>query len=471
MGGISVVCSYSVDDIRTVLTSEKYKNLPSTGKLWVAENYNSDPYPGECDDDSKNIPETTLNALKSHPLMWDSVPSIESQTTDSLPLLTSEGLGKQFTKILVAEVPDIAGTIHKVMYIGTDQGTVIKALYGDQAAYKYIITEFIVDEDSRDVLIMTMSDESLYIAFDDKVIQVPMQFCDRYTNCYSCVAARDPHCSWDTESSTCVTGGDDTGNLIQDVPGGNVALCSVQPNDKPLDKCVKKVPLDSAVIFDCKVMGAIFMKDGDEITVDGVKYIRLNGVGLLITNFKESDSGVYSCTVGGEIVAECWLISANQTLSTNVPEIHNLNLGPENITYPENTTVNLYCMFTGCFDTEYRWLNKDGIEVIETGSVMLESDCAANNESKIISWLEAIVGEETQTYTCEVDHVTKVFEIKPGAIENDANCRKDHMQWEIDYYDEIKKLNDWRQQANCTDENDDKIEINSCEMKDYCGIP
>ena len=76
--------------------------------------------------------------------------------------------------------------------------------------------------------------DAVYIGTTEALYRFPVANCGRFADdCCACVASRDPHCAYDPSANLCVpTNNGGTGNnngLIQDVAGGDIAVCSAPP--------------------------------------------------------------------------------------------------------------------------------------------------------------------------------------------------------------------------------------------------
>uniref|UniRef100_A0ABM0M8H1 Semaphorin-4G-like n=1 Tax=Saccoglossus kowalevskii TaxID=10224 RepID=A0ABM0M8H1_SACKO len=260
------------------------------------------------------------------------------------------------------------------------RGSILKVLFDDE----YVIEETYVTEEAKPVPLMKLSEtlQSLYLAFDDQVIQVPMQYCERHTNCYSCVTARDPHCSWDTESSTCVTGGDDKGKFLQNVSYTGGSGCGCQDVSRIVTTTTVTGNEGMAVILPFKLpVDVMVKKENNDVNIDNAKYILVIGVGLVITNLELSDSATYNFTA-----------KADGTLLASFYLIVKTNKCIENVVSCQNRKVFLFC----CAHTEsnFTW------SPIVDGSPLTETHTECNNK---ISWLSIIVTPDTNTtYTCKI---------------------------------------------------------------------
>ena len=74
----------------------------------------------------------------------------------------------------------------------------------------------------------TGSETHIYLGTDNGIYGIPVADCSSYTDCCSCLNARDPYCGFDTSSHTCVSvvpSNRGSLNLVQDVANGNSSLC------------------------------------------------------------------------------------------------------------------------------------------------------------------------------------------------------------------------------------------------------
>ena len=68
----------------------------------------------------------------------------------------------------------------------------------------------------------------VYVGTTTGIYRVPTSQCGNYTDCCSCVEARDPYCAYDAAAQKCVAVGANQGGsstLIQDVVNGGIGQC------------------------------------------------------------------------------------------------------------------------------------------------------------------------------------------------------------------------------------------------------
>ena len=76
------------------------------------------------------------------------------------------------------------------------------------------------------------SEDALYVGTTDALYKIPVADCGRYTDCCSCLSARDPYCAFDGNLGKCVNVDDDnrdSGQLIQSVADADVGVCMQLP--------------------------------------------------------------------------------------------------------------------------------------------------------------------------------------------------------------------------------------------------
>lgn len=68
------------------------------------------------------------------------------------------------------------------------------------------------------------SEDSIYIGTTDALYKLPVADCQRYTDCWSCIEARDPYCAYNTNTNKCVAVNDGirgSQSLVQSVGDGD----------------------------------------------------------------------------------------------------------------------------------------------------------------------------------------------------------------------------------------------------------
>ncbi|KAM5191865.1 semaphorin-6A isoform 3-T3 [Mantella aurantiaca] len=286
----SAVCAYDMADIASVFTG-RFKEQKSPDSTWtpVPDERVPKPRPGCCAGSatvekyatSNDLPDDTLNFIKTHPLMDEAVPSIVNR-----PLFLRTMVRYRLTKIAVDTA---AGPFqnHTVVFLGSERGVVLKFLA--RTGYSGFLSDSLFLEemnvyntekcsyegaDDKRIIGMQLDKHNgaLYVAFSTCIIWVPLARCERHMKCKkTCIASRDPYCVWMRDAGTCsqLTPGTKA-QFEQDVEHGNtdglgdcqnsfVALNGVIRESylKGHDQLVPVTLLAIAVIL-AFVMGAVF---------------------------------------------------------------------------------------------------------------------------------------------------------------------------------------------------------------------
>ncbi|KAL3181395.1 hypothetical protein MRX96_036949 [Rhipicephalus microplus] len=182
----SAVCAFRVEDIQRVFEGS-FKGQDDINSNWlpIVNSKVPEPRPGQCVNDSRTLPDVTLNFITEHPLMDQAVPSHFGR-----PILVHTGFQYRFTYIAVdPQVETVSGKKYDVLFIGTDTGRVLKAVNGAP------VTNLLVHRPQGRLVVVTHSE----------IQAVPLFSCHRYAaTCADCVALQDPYCAWDSDRSTCV---------------------------------------------------------------------------------------------------------------------------------------------------------------------------------------------------------------------------------------------------------------------------
>ncbi|KAM5261148.1 semaphorin-4D isoform 2-T17 [Hipposideros larvatus] len=233
--GLSAVCAYNLSTAEAVFSRGKYMQsatVEQSHTKWVR--YNGavpSPRPGACINhearaanfsSSLNLPDKTLQFVKDHPLMDDSVTPI-----DNRPRLVKSDVN--YTQIVVDRTQALDGTVYDVMFLSTDRGALHKAISLENNVH--IIEETQLFQDMEPVQTLLLSSKKgrrfVYAGSNSGVVQAPVAFCGKHSTCDDCVLARDPYCTWSLATATCVALhqiNDPIRSLIQDM-SGDVSAC------------------------------------------------------------------------------------------------------------------------------------------------------------------------------------------------------------------------------------------------------
>ncbi|XP_075953888.1 semaphorin-4E-like [Anarhichas minor] len=298
---LSAVCAYRVSDISRVFAEGKYKTpvpVETSFVKWVM--YSGDvpvPRPGSCIDNAArkaginqtlDLPDRTLQFVKDKPLMDQAIQPIGDK-----PLLVRRGA--TFARIIVNQVQAADGEKYSVMFIGTEQGTMLKAVNYD--GEMFIIEEVQLFNPLEPIKILKFSNVTgqLYAGSDYGAAQMPLATCGRSSSCMDCVLARDPYCGWDKVVRECVFLSDSPRGLIQSVKEGDASLC---PDADPVKPMNRSIWPEGNLKLQCpspsNLAKTSWWRDGSPLTASTRLQLLRDGSALIL-NATDSDAGRYRC--------------------------------------------------------------------------------------------------------------------------------------------------------------------------------
>ncbi|CAN8220132.1 unnamed protein product [Coccothraustes coccothraustes] len=304
--GLSAVCAYSLSTVEEVFSKGKYMQFATVEQShhtkWVPY-YGEipNPRPGACINNearasnymsSLNLPDKTLQFVKLHFLMADAVTPMGDR-----PRLVKRDV--KYTQIVVDRVRALSGTMYDVMFIGTDQGALHKAISYENGMHIIEETQLFPNFEPVQTLLLSSKTGRRYVfaGSNSGVVQSPVAFCDKYTTCVDCVLARDPYCAWKPLEASCidiVQEGEMERNWIQNI-GGDASSCSDKVRENPVQHTFKHGSTAELKCSQKSNLAQVVWKFKDDVLrVESPKY-RLLEKALLIFNLSEGDSGVYQC--------------------------------------------------------------------------------------------------------------------------------------------------------------------------------
>lgn len=180
-------------------------------------------------------------------------------------LRTNRGYSYRFTQIAVdPQVKTPGGKTYDVLFIGTDNGKVIKAVNAESADTHLKVSPVVIEEIQafpstvpvRGIKVVRASqagdgleDGRLVVIADSQVQALRLHRCysDRILSCGECVALQDPYCAWDKVEGKCRAlvgpAATDASRFLQSVATGLHASC---PPSKSLNKDAGSVGAISA---------------------------------------------------------------------------------------------------------------------------------------------------------------------------------------------------------------------------------
>ncbi|KAJ8271104.1 hypothetical protein GJAV_G00122810 [Gymnothorax javanicus] len=302
----SSVCAYKVSDIGKVFSEGKFKTpvtVANSFVKWVM--YSEDlpePRPGACIDkaardlgvkNSLELPDKTLRFVQDRPLM-----DLAVVPMDKRPQLVEKGA--VFTRIVVHQVEALDGKSYNVMFMGTENGYLHKAVNYD--GEMVVIEEVQLFETPEPVKILRLSSSEglLYAGSDSGVVQVSLSECGRHASCQDCVLARDPYCAWDTPASRCISlpGRDPPkgSSLIQSLIDGDASRCSDSDPNLVKVNNITLVP-GSNIKLPCQPYSNLARVKWHLLSqpLQSDRKYDISKEGLMILDATPSDAGLYTC--------------------------------------------------------------------------------------------------------------------------------------------------------------------------------
>nr|XP_045369274.1 semaphorin-4D [Camelus bactrianus] len=304
--GLSAVCAYNLSTAEAVFASGKYMQsatVEQSHTKWVR--YNGPvptPQPGACINrearaanlsSSLNLPDKTLQFVKDHPLMDDSVTPV-----DNRPRLVKTDAN--YTQIVVDRTQALDGTVYDVMFVSTDRGALHKAINLENDVH--IIEETQLFQDFEPVQTLLLSSKKgrrfIYAGSNSGVVQAPVAFCGQHGTCEDCVLARDPYCAWSPAAAACVTlhqTDSPSRELIQEM-SGDTSACPDKVKESYRQHFFKRGGTAELKCSQKSNLARVVWKFRDSVLkVESPKYSLVGRKNLLIFDLSEGDSGVYQC--------------------------------------------------------------------------------------------------------------------------------------------------------------------------------
>lgn len=185
--------------------------------------------------------------------------------TDRIVNMFLSDLSYRFTQIAVdPQVKTPGGKTYDVLFIGTDNGKVIKAVNAESADSHQKVSPVVIEEIQafpqtvpvRGIKVVRASqagdgleDGRLVVIADSQVQALRLHRCysDRILSCGECVALQDPYCAWDKVEGKCRAlvgpASTDASRFLQSVATGTHTSC---PPGKSLNKDAGSVGAISA---------------------------------------------------------------------------------------------------------------------------------------------------------------------------------------------------------------------------------
>lgn len=295
----SAVCRFSLSEVQEAFQGPYMENQDSGSKWKEYTGKIPDPRPGTCITDalrarginvSTSLPDDVLDFVRRHPLMSQQV-----QPSDRRPLLFRRTT--DYTRMAVHMIEGLDGQTYHVLYMGTDEGWLHKAV--EVKGQLHIIEELQLFDEPLPVnnLLISTKQMSVYVGSPSGVLQLPLSDCRRYTSCYDCIFARDPHCAWSGAKCVDVMTHADRSTLIQDIQHGRMGCENTQDDVVHRSRSVR---VGDDVLLQCELSSnlatPLWTLDGSEVQgYDLNSGFRTGTDGLLIIEARQDQSGLYTC--------------------------------------------------------------------------------------------------------------------------------------------------------------------------------
>ncbi|XP_076857885.1 semaphorin-5B isoform X2 [Brachyhypopomus gauderio] len=209
----SAVCAYNLSAIMRAF-SGPFRSQENPRSTWLPT---PNPIPnfkcGTIEDEGPNegLTERSLQDAQRLYLMNDVVQPVSVD-----PLVWQDSV--RFSKLVVDIVQGL-DTLHHVMYIGTEYGTILKALATTNKSLQgcYLEEMQLHPPGVREPILSLQilhGDRTLFVGLNNRVLKIPLARCSSYKTEQMCLNARDPYCGWDRKQRRCTTI-EDSSNMSQ----------------------------------------------------------------------------------------------------------------------------------------------------------------------------------------------------------------------------------------------------------------
>ncbi|XP_026880204.2 semaphorin-5B isoform X3 [Electrophorus electricus] len=209
----SAVCAYNLSAIMRAF-SGPFRSQENPRSTWLPT---ANPIPnfqcGTIEDEGPNegLTERSLQDAQRLYLMNDVVQPVSVD-----PLVWQDSV--RFSKLVVDIVQGL-DTLHHVMYIGTEYGSILKALATTYKSLQgcYLEEMQLHPPGVREPILSLQilhGDRTLFVGLNNRVLKIPLARCSSYETEQKCLDARDPYCGWDRKQRRCTTI-EDSSNMSQ----------------------------------------------------------------------------------------------------------------------------------------------------------------------------------------------------------------------------------------------------------------
>ncbi|XP_033841156.1 semaphorin-4G [Periophthalmus magnuspinnatus] len=338
----SAVCQFAFSDVQRVFEGPYMEVQDSKWREYTGKV--PEPRPGSCITDihrslninsSRDLPDNVLTFARRHPLMANQIHPIGAR-----PLLFKRSVN--YVKIAVHKERALDGNIYTIMFLGTDDGWLHRAVNID--GEMHIIEELQLFDRPQPIesMVMSTTQRSIYVGSFSGVVQIPMSWCRRYTSCYDCVFARDPFCAWDGRLCVEIASRAQRSNLTQDVLRG-VRGC--KDNSGKVVHRRRSVLSGDDVLLQCELRSNLatprWTFNGKELQGYGLNSgYRIGTDGLLIIGARSRQSGSYRCfAVENAVSVLVYLYTVRVHMDSSLPTEPTSTPEPTSPSPTDSTTV------------------------------------------------------------------------------------------------------------------------------------
>uniref|UniRef100_A0A3Q3H162 Sema domain-containing protein n=1 Tax=Labrus bergylta TaxID=56723 RepID=A0A3Q3H162_9LABR len=293
----SAICQYAFSDVQRAFEGPYMEVQDSKWREYTGKV--PEPRPGSCITDlhrskginsSRDLPDNVLTFARRHPLMASQVHPIGVR-----PLMFKRSVN--YVKIVVHKEPALDGKIYTILFLGTDDGWLHRAV--DIDGEMHIMEELQLFDKPQPIesVVLSSALRSIYVGSRSGVVQVAMSACQRYTSCYDCVFARDPFCGWDGRQCVEISSRAQRSNITQDISRG---IRGCKENSGNVVHRRRSVMSGDDVLLQCELRSNLatprWTLNGKELQGYGLNSgYRIGTDGLLIIGARAQQSGSYRC--------------------------------------------------------------------------------------------------------------------------------------------------------------------------------
>ncbi|KAI5707479.1 hypothetical protein M8J77_003340 [Diaphorina citri] len=210
--GGSAICAFSMRQLMATFDGE-FKEQDGMNANWlpVPQSKVPEPRPGTCVNDSRTLPDQTVNFVKTHSLMNSAVPSYFSH-----PVSIKVSWASKYSAIAVdPQVRSLSGNTYDVIFVGTEDGKVAKMVNlvsgGEGSTARTVLIEELqvlppgIPVQSLHIVRTTsLAHAKLLVVSNSQLTHIALHRCKVFSTCADCVNLQDPYCAWDLKLRKCV---------------------------------------------------------------------------------------------------------------------------------------------------------------------------------------------------------------------------------------------------------------------------